>query len=294
MVPLTGAVVSVLCYSKAQGGPVFNSAVCARPKCNRIIRGPSYICVRGCTTQSSDGDMANLIRFCENCFLQGKALCPYQHQGFRKNYKYSILPDIITPAASRVLCGCKNIPFGARFPIDMNSSHQRSNPTCALLKLSERMNLARAKSLKEPLRFVPKKEKNLLRKLPFSANDAQRVENAHRRQSLSLGHRKDILPDWDDELDTLKTIESGDDSLPEVETALREGTKSKGKKKGTVSFDPNTTKVESSAHHVRSKSEKPSKISTSIAASLKRYPFGNVRMSMMVGPLLIENGAQKE
>lgn len=294
MVPLTDAVVSALCYSKAQGGLVFKSAVCARPKCNRIIRGPSYVCVRDCTSDSSDGVMANPIRFCETCFLQGKALCPYRHQGFRKTYKYSILPDIITPAASQILCECKKMPFGARFPIDMNSMHQRSNPKCALLKLRMRVNLARAKSLKEPLRFVQKNQKNLLRKLPASVNDAQRVENAHRRQSLRLGHRKDILPDWDDELETLKTIESGDDSLPEVETALKERTKSKEKHKRTVSFDPNTTKQESSAHHVRSKSEKPPKISTSIAASLKRYPFGNVRMSMMMGPLLIENGAQKE
>lgn len=285
---------SVLCSSKSQGGPVFNSAICARPKCNRIIRGPSYICVRGCTTQSSDGSMANPIRFCETCFLQGKALCPYQHQGFRKTYKHSILPDIISPAASRILCECKNIPFGARFPIDMNSTHQRSNPKCVLLELSKTMNLARAKSLKEPLRFVQKKQKNLQRNLPASTNDAQRVENAHRRQILSLGHRKDILPDWDDELATMKTVESGDDSLPEVETALKERTKIKRKQRRTVSFDLNTTKQESSAHHIRSKSEKPPKISTNIAASLKRYPFSNVRTSMMVGPLLIENGAQEE
>lgn len=294
MAPLTDAVVSVHCYSKAQGGPVFKSAVCARLKCNRIIRGPSYVCVRDCTTDSSDGVMANPIRFCETCFLQGKALCPNQHQGFRKTYKYSILQDTITPATSLILCECKNIPFGARFPIDMNSTHKRSNPTCVLLKLRNRVNLARAKSLEEPLRFVQKKQKNLLRKLPTSVNDAQRVENAHRRQSLRLGHRKDILLDWDDELEALKTIESGDDSLPEVETALKERTKGKEKHKRTVSFDLDTTKQESSAHHVRSKSEKPPKISTNIAASLKRYPFGNVRMSMMVGPLLIENGAQKE
>lgn len=285
---------SVLCYSKAQGGLVFKSAVCARPECNRIIRGPSYVCVRDCTADSTDGVIASPIRFCETCFLQGKALCPYQHQGFRKTYKHSILSDILTPAASQDLRECKNIPFGARFPVNMNSTHQRSNPKCGLLKLRRRMNLARAQSLKEPLRFVQKKQKNLLRKLPTAVNDAQRVENAHRRQSMILGHRKDILPDWDDELETLKTIESADDSLPEIETALKERTKSKEKHTRSVSFDPSTTKQESSEHHVRSKSEKPPNISTNIAASLKRYPFSNVRMSIMVGPLLIENGAQKE
>lgn len=285
---------SVLCYSKAEGGPVFKSAVCARPKCNRIIRGPSYVCVRDCTTDSSEGVMANPIRFCETCFLQEKALCPYQHQGFRKTYKHSILPDIITPAVSRNLCECENIPFGARFPIDMNSTHQRSNPKCGLLNLRRKINLARAQSLKEPLNFAQKKQKSLLRKLPSVVNDAQRVENAHKRQSMRLGHRKDIIPDWDDELDTLKTIESADESLPEIETALKEQNNSKEKHERSVSFDPTTTKHESSAHHVRSKCEKPPNISNSIAASLKRYPFANVRMSIMVGPLLIENGAQKE
>lgn len=74
----------------------------------------------------------------------------------------------------------------------------------------------KTKNLKKHLRFIQKRQKNLLWKLLSSINNAQRVENVHRKQNSSLKHKKDIILNWDDKFKTLKTIESGNNLLSKV------------------------------------------------------------------------------
>ena len=269
-------------FSPIKGGFVFESAICARPKCNRIIRGPSYKCLTsGCSERS----------FCETCFLRGKVFCLEQNHRYGKFYKHCILPEVVTPSRSFELCHCKIPGIGrgpqskSLFPVDRGLKHSRSNPKCGLLKLRKSLHHARAKSLKEPLRLSQEKKPNKLQKQGSRSFAALRAK----RQSLKEG----ILPDWDDELETLKAVESSEsssDSLPELETAIREHERSKTIE-GRGKFQVGSPQLSSDTIRQHGKD---SKISNRMAAAVKKYPFGNVHVSLMVGPLLIENGAQQE
>lgn len=111
--------------------PVLTSLQCSF--CKETIRGCLY---RKEPTDSTQGQTSS-DSVCEDCYRK----LFYENPAFVKQYKHSILNEIITPEIGRKICKCypiPHVPDAVLFPMSKYDYEERHKPSrCGLLQLGE-------------------------------------------------------------------------------------------------------------------------------------------------------------
>jgi hypothetical protein len=264
--------VAVTGFRVARPQLVFQSAMCG--KCSRVIRGSSYQCIQSC--KMTGVSLFNPYMICEPCFLYKKTTCPGKH-ALRKSYKHSILPEVINPQVTEKLCSCKisGISWATKgaysFPVDKNDKHTGK---CGLLLLRQSIIRARKGSLRD---ILQPKQKGI----KLTKKKREKIGQPY-KDTLSVSSLGSLLSLCDSEEDL-----KGDVKEDEIDDMLED--------------IRNSEKARNEFLQVLEKSEAQTRQALpSIGGrrrfleTIKTYPFGNVHMSLMVGPIIFENGAQAE
>jgi len=223
-----------------------------RPECNHVIRGSFYK-----TTSATE---AGII--CEDCY---RAHC-YGKEAYIKSYKHCILAETITPAASRKICRCKDVPHFdgsgrplALFPVDKEAKHIDvggvGTVQCTLLKLGELLALAKYDGMQSLLGSKKKSKPSVSLSKPVSEVTKSSASSLASQQKGST---------W--KLKQLRTVT------------------------GTSMHDAKERTASSSTTSVVTEPQADSDIPLFFRKYTARYPFGPVHMALRIGPVVIENG----
>jgi hypothetical protein len=266
--------------------PTFEALKCV--KCNRDIRGPSYQCPR-CygDIDLSKRQEGQDYRICERCFLFKGQSCPVGHSSLKKYYKHCILSGVMDMSRSADLCQCNlgrtdNQPLN-RFPIDLSHGHSDDPNTCALLHLRGRLNSARREALKKRI-SVQRQSQSANAEISNSVQVQSSTQNEDEvldsSDSGSIHIIDGIIEDRQYK-SRLKNL-----SISGIWSTTSDDIKSEAK--GIISsFD---SQVDKKINHefrkpLRKWRQKKSK------KLIRTFPLGNIHASLMVGPIIIENGS---
>ena len=218
--------------------------------CGNIIRGSMF--------NKLDEDVT--CRICEDCYWTHH----YGQDLFVKAYKHCILTEVITPAASRNICRCRTVPHfdncgrsRTLFPVEKGERHLNINGPggiqCGLLKLGELVALAKYDGMQTVVGEGRK---------PSDAARMSKQQNDDGKEKEETGLTK--VAGWQER--QLRTV---------TETSLHDATQ----RTATLSATTVADEVEADED-----------IPFFFRKYTEKYPFGNVHMSLRIGPLIIENG----
>jgi hypothetical protein len=207
---------------------------------------------------ATEGEQRKTI--CEDCYRESH----YGQKGLVKAYKHCILSEVITPVASRNICHCSTVPhFDSNgrsrtlFPIETGENHRnvQDGMQCGLLKLGGLVAEAKYDGMQTAMK---KRVKLSDEKREHETREKEKKDKeAKEAAKVSNGRRK------------MKTVTQA--SLHNA--GLRT----------TISGTSATVEEE----------EANEDIPFFLRKYTERYPFGNVHMSLRVGPLVIENGVSQ-
>ena len=224
--------------------PVFVPLHCSI--CNSIVRGCLFIKV-------GEGLVNSICEACYRTYHQGQ-------DSYLKSYKHCILTRAITPAVSRNVCLCSNVPHfdssgrpRSLFPINLEPKHLdidgMGGMQCGLLKLPELVALAKYNGMQ-----------TLLGKRRGPDNVKQQFKD--KRHSIKIMQKRNAKKE--------------EFHLKKVTGASLIDTKKRTAASGeTIEFE---------------EAEADKDIPFFFRKYTEKYPFGNVHMALRVGPLLVENG----
>jgi len=223
-------------------------------KCNSVIRGCSFRSVK-------DPEGANVA--CETCYR--KLL--YGHPDMVKDYKHCVLTNGITPEMSRKICRCDTVNTidsqgrsKALFPLDPTEVHLNSSGAagvlgCGLYELGN--HVAEAKH--HAILNTTESQKSLSQSKHSDEAYRIKLEKAEKKALDKAKKKKGYVP-------------------------VRKGETSKVDPKTTIGEYGSTAAVTTEGYEA---------IPVYLRAITDTYPYGNVHMSLRIGPLLIENGVEK-
>ena len=194
---------------------------------------------------------------CENCYRSPLVLHPRDH--FLLQYKHCILRDVITPETSRKICHCSTVSrhdanggYVSLFPVDSRTPHQAF----------DKSGFAQCGLLSLGRLVAEAKYEGILGKLDkgMGLNEWKRLEE----QRDAKKHRKEEQTQGANDK---KNRKANPKAMVKVETALRETLETEALVRGEGSGVP-----------------------FPLRRAANKYPFGKVHMSLMFGPLRIENG----
>lgn len=212
--------------------------------------------IRGSMFNKLDEGGAGSI--CEDCYWAHH----YGQDLFVKAYKHCILAEVITPAVSQNICRCSAVPHfdnsgrsRTLFPVDKEEKHLNIDGTggiqCGLLKLGELVAQAKYDGIQT---VVGKRRK------PSDASQMSKQQKEDGKEDVGLIK----VAGWQKR--QLRTV---------TRTSLHNA-------KQMIAALGATT--------VADEAEADEDIPFFFRKYTKKYPFGNVHMSLRVGPLVIENG----
>ena len=221
--------------------------------CGDVIRGVLFKCLdRNCQAAVP---LTQKDSICETCFR--RAWHPQSHM--TKFYKHLILRDIITPRVGRRICVCDpdmgNAPKSWRsslFPIDDNFLHRGKG---------------RPKVLKCGLLLLSDRVMEAKYQGTISSIEKRKKQIQKRRQKKTID-KKEVQP----------TSKKG--RLGRSQTRLR----------GRRYKNPQGKGDEKTTSDVEDEKLASKEIPLLYRKFTNRYPFGNVHIALMFGPLMIENG----
>lgn len=194
---------------------------------------------------------------CEDCYRSPGFLHPRDH--LLLQYKHCILRDVITPETSRKICHCSTVSqrdangaYVSLFPVDLRASHQAF----------EKSGFAQCGLLSLGRLVAEAKYEGLLGKL-----DRGMGLNELKRQDEERDAKKNREEEQVQSANNKKNRKANPKAVVKVETALRESLETEALVRGEGSGVP-----------------------FPLRRAANRYPFGKVHMSLMFGPLKIENG----
>ena len=212
----------------------------------------------GCIFIRPGEGLANSI--CEACYRTHH----HGQESYLKCYKHCILASAITPEASRNICRCKNLPhvdslghYHPLFPVDSKAKHLnikgKGGKRCGLLQLPESVALAKYDGMQTILGKARGRDSTKQNRKD-KENDIKIMQekNANKGTRQNRFHLKKVI------------------GANLVDTKEREAARGE-----TIEFE-------------EAKADKD--IPFFIRKYTERYPFGNMHMSLRVGPLLVENG----
>jgi hypothetical protein len=188
-----------------------------------------------------------------------------------KSYKHCILRKAVTGEVSRQICRCSSVPrrdtdgkFHTVFPMISDDKHHTQ---CGLLNLVDSLTQAKYEAWLLPM------EKRL------NLNDEIRV-NEEKAKEARAQMRADL------ERERARGQKQATKAAKNVKNELRTTTDS-----SLVRYGERMATTESTA--TVEEKEANNDIPTFMRPFTDRYPFGNVHMTLRVGPLLIENGVKQ-
>lgn len=234
--------------------PVFGPLRCH--ECNNVVRGILFRCTK--TPCRAEKPLGSTDIICEDCYRSPKTLHPRDH--LLLQYKHCILRDVITPEVSRKICRCSTVDRHdtdgqdvSLFPVDSRTSHQAFDKT----------GFVRCGLLNLGELVAEAKYEGLVGKLNRGSNLSERKKQDEERDA-----QKDRKGPRKQKLTKRKMKKANAKAMVDVETALRE-------------------RIQTQA---LVRDEEGAGVPFLLRSAVNRYPFGNVHMSLMFGPLRIENG----
>ena len=219
--------------------------------CNDAIRGVLFKCLEPSCRAAVQLTQKDSI--CETCFRESRH--PPSHM--TKFYKHFILRDIITPQVSRQICVCNGSvdaasrPRGSSlFPIDKNFAHRGKGKTKVL----------RCGLLLLSDKLMEAKYQGSISHIEKGKRRAQARRNVkHKDQTVKL-------------------------------TSQNRSPKSRKATTHQQHADPQSKADEKTVSDIENEKLADQEIPLLYRKFTSRYPFGNVHMALMFGPLMIENG----
>lgn len=260
----------------------------------------------------------NPYMVCESCFLYKKATCLGKH-ALRKSYKHSVLLEVINPQITEKLCSCRVSRISSAgggaysFPVDRHDKHSRK---CGLLLLRQSIIRARKRSLQDSLQ--PKQKSTKLVKKERSPRDSLQpkqksaelmekerslrgsLQSKQKSPNLAKKEKRETNFKWMDQTTRNLSFPGSSSSLCDSEEDLKTAVKKHEITDMLKDVRDSETAQDEFLQALQISEEQTRKSLQSIGGrrrfleTLKKYPFGNVHMSLMVGPIIIENGAQLE
>ena len=229
--------------------------------CGDVIRGSLFKCLE--PKCEAHLPLTQKDSICETCFRAPSH--PPNHM--TKFYKHYILRDIITPKVSRQICVCsaetRGGPLAARtapFPIDKNFPHRGRGKArvlkCGLLLLSDKVMEAKFQS---SVSQIEKKQ----------AQMQQKQMERHRKRVLKEGKARKAAQEF---------------------ASKRQKQRANKTAKSPKNTDPQAQAQEKTMSDVENEKAADQEIPFLYRRFANRYPFGNVHVALMFGPLMIENG----
>ena len=219
--------------------------------CNDAIRGVLFKCLEPNCTAAVQLTQKDSI--CETCFRESRH--PPSHM--TKFYKHFILRDIITPQVSRQICVCNGSvnaasrPRGSSlFPIDKNFAHRGKGKT---------------KVLRCGLLLLS--DKVMEAKYQGSISH---IEKGKRRAQAR------------------RNVKHNDQTVKS--TPRNRSSKFRKATRHQQHADPQSKTDEKTVSDIENEKLADQEIPLLYRKFTSRYPFGNVHMALMFGPLMIENG----
>ena len=219
--------------------------------CNDAIRGVLFKCLEPSCRAAVHLTQKDSI--CETCFRESRH--PPSHMA--KFYKHFILRDIITPQISRQICVCDGSRNAASkpgvsslFPIDKNFAHRGKGKT---------------KVLRCGLLLLS--DKVMEAKYQGSISH---IEKGKRRATVRRNVKRNDQPGKS----------SSRHRSPRFRKAARH----------QQHVDPQSKADERTMSDIENEKLADHEIPLLYRKFTRRYPFGNVHMALMFGPLMIENG----
>ena len=222
--------------------------------CGDVIRGVLFKCLeKKCEAAPQ---LARKDSICETCFRESDPLHPQSHM--TKLYKHLILRNIITPQISRQICVCNLSSAGGSmarngslFPINKDFPHRGKGQTRVL----------RCGLLLLSDKVMEAKYEGTVSK----------IEKRKRRMQTKTQTKED----------NQKTASS---------KLRRRGVRRKVAAKNPQIADPQGKTEEKTMSDVEEEQRADKEIPFLYRKIARRYPFGNVHVALMFGPLIIENG----
>ncbi|KAF8459251.1 hypothetical protein BDZ91DRAFT_851991 [Kalaharituber pfeilii] len=285
------------------GVPKFRLERC--PRCHKVIRGIMF---------SQTGELEKAKEFiCEDCFRLAKT--NGNAEGFFKFYTHSVLDSrIITKEVSRKICKCTSVNRTDKdgnemtfFPVDLDTPHRGSEAerrmrdnlsvlgtartthaarhntandyttvngpsgglSCPLLRIHEMVAEAKFEGL---LTEVEKKKTlERMRKKAQAKRTGMEQRRRMRQESLSAY--------WYPNVEGVGLFDGGAPNLYYIDSQQLV-------KRGVKQVIQQVRKATNEGVEVDAEQDVP----FFLKKITNQYPFGNVHMSLMIGPLIIENG----
>jgi len=202
---------------------------------------------------------------CEDCY---RVYC-YGQDSFVKAYKHCILAKVITPAASRNICHCATVPHfdnsgrsRSLFPVEIEEKHLNVDGTggiqCGILKLGELVALAKYDGIQTVVGVTARRKLRDIAQVSKPQNEGKKARHEAKVAKVAK------VSGW---------------RRPQLKTVT-----------GTSLHDAKQRTVTSGATTAATEAEADEDIPFFFRKYTEKYPFGNVHMSLRVGPLVIENG----
>jgi hypothetical protein len=225
--------------------------------CQEVIRGSFFHRVGELSSSAS----------CESCFRKSKP----GSKSLIKAYKHCILRKAVTGEVSRRICRCSSVarrdPDGRSHDLFPMVSKDTHHPQCGLLNLVDSLTQAKYEAWLLPI------EKRLNLNNEIRANEEKENEaRAKMKKELDKERAKG-------QKQAQKAARYG-------KTGLRATTNS-----SLVQYGERTATTESTA--TVEEKEANGDIPTFMKPFTDQYPFGNIHMTLRMGPLLIENGIKQ-
>ena len=219
--------------------------------CNDAIRGVLFKCLEPSCRAAVQFTQKDSI--CETCFRESRH--PPSHM--TKFYKHFILRDIITPQVSRQICVCNGSVNAASrdrgsslFPIDKNFAHRGKGKPKVL----------RCGLLLLSDKVMEAKYQGSISRIEKGKKRAQARRNVKHNDRIIKSTSRNRGP------------------------AFRKATRHQ------QHADPQSKADERTVSDIENEKLADQEIPLLYRKFARRYPFGNVHMALMFGPLMIENG----
>ena len=278
--------------------PILKSLRCKI--CRDVIRGVLFKCLeRKCEAAIP---LSQRDSICETCYRVSHH--PPNHM--TKFYKHLILRDIITSQISRKICICQpsssagasSTRFVSLFPIDNRFPHRGKGKSrvlkCGLLLLSEEVMEAKYQGT---LTSIEKgRRKTLKSKITKEEEEPNPRRRRLKRKNATMRNRRNADPqgktdqktgsDAEDE----KLARAGTTTMVESTPRRRKLKRGYATTRDLMNADPQGKTDEKTLSDVENEKLANKQIPYLGRKIANRYPFGNVHMALMFGPLMIENG----
>ena len=232
--------------------PILKSLRCKI--CGEVIRGVLFKCMEKKCEAAPLLDRKDSI--CETCFRESDPRHPQSHM--TKFYKHLILRDIITPRVSQQICVCNPSSgpvsmarSGSLFPINKDFPH-------------------RGKGKKRVLRCGLLLLSDKVMEAKYQGT-ISKIEKGQKNVQKNSQTKKD-------------------DQTTDKSRSRRRGIRRRVRPKNPPKADPQAKTEEKTMSDVEDEQQADKDIPFLYRNIARRYPFGNVHVALMFGPLMIENG----